>query len=488
MSGKLFIKQEWQEGKGELFSSVNPATSEVIWQGKSAEKTQVNQAVEAALKAFPAWTQLSVETRIPYLERFSEELKKARKELQETISKETGKPLWEADTEVGAMINKLSISLEAYKERCQEHAGATNAGYSITRHRAHGVIAIFGPFNLPGHLPNGHIIPALLAGNTVVFKPSELTPLVAEKVFECWEKAELPQGVIGLIQGGADTGKLLAQHRGIQGLFFTGSAKVGQELLKSFGTLPGKILALELGGNNPLVVHRVKDLNAAAYTIIQSAYITAGQRCTCARRLIMPRGKEGNEIVDALIAMCKTLKVGPYFDTPEPFMGPVVSNAAAKRILDSYQNLRDQGAKPLLHMQRIHNDLPFLSPGLLDVTPVQQRQDEEIFGPLLQLIWVNDFEEALLEANNTSYGLAAGLLCDDQDLHQQFLNTLRVGIMHWNRPLTGASSRAPFGGVGQSGNYRPSAFYAADYCAYPVASLEEKTVQFPKNISPGISL
>ncbi len=488
MNGRNFINGRWIEGLGRDFISKNPATSEIIWRGCSADNEQIHKAVYAAKSAFSNWSLLSLEKRIDYLERFCTVLKKNQLVLVKTISTETGKPLWESDAEVNSMINKLPISIKAYQDRCQERVEKLSNGISITRHRPQGVMGVLGPFNFPGHLPNGHIMPALLAGNTVIFKPSDLTPWVAEKIFACWEEAALPKGVINLIHGGKEVGQLLSTHVDLNGLMFTGSFKTGHELAKAFSEKSEKILALEMGGNNPLVVHEIRDLKAAALHVIQSAYITAGQRCTCARRLIVTKGSRGEAFIAELIKMLNTLKIGPYTDRPEPFMGPVISNTAANHIITAYDLLIHAGAKILKPLNKIYENLPFLSPGLLDVSALKVHVDEEIFGPLLQLIWVDDFEAAIIEANKTVYGLAAGLLCDKREHYEYFRQKIKAGVVNWNRPLTGASSSAPFGGLGHSGNHRPSAYYAADYCAYPVASLEENILKMPDNLPPGISM
>src|SRR3990167_8941296 len=174
-------------------------------------------------------------------------------------------------------------------------------GRAVLRHRGHGVMAVLGPYNLPGHLPNGHIIPALLAGNTVVFKPSALTSLVGQKLMEVWEKTNLPKGVLNLVQGGKETGIALAHHPDINGIYFTGSYETGKSLHQFFAGRPEVILALEMGGNNPLVVFNVQNLAAAVYLTIQSAFITSGQRCSCARRLIVANNKEGADFVKRLV-------------------------------------------------------------------------------------------------------------------------------------------------------------------------------------------
>ncbi len=478
------IDNQWRSGDGELLSSLNPATGEPIWSGQAADPEQVDAAVNAARMAFENWSGRSLPNRIALLEAFRAQLEARKPELAETISQETGKPYWETLTEVAAMIGKIAISISAYEERTGERRPA---GGVVLRHKPHGVVAVFGPYNFPGHLPNGHIVPALLAGNTVVFKPSELTPLVAQKTLECWLEAGLPKGVINLVQGAKDTGVALAGHEGIDGLFFTGSPATGQALHRQFAGQTGKILALELGGNNPLVVHGVKNPEAAAYNTIQSAFLSAGQRCTCARRLIVPEGAEGDALIQSLIRMMAGIQIGNYQQRPEPFMGPVVSNQAAEQLLQVQDELQALGGKVLVRMQRLQADKPFLSPGLMDVSAINQRPDREAFGPFLQLLRVADFETAIDEANRTRFGLSAGLFSDDKALFERFYQRIRAGIVNWNRPLTGASSGLPFGGIGDSGNHRASAYYAADYCAYPVATLETEQLDLPETSSPGLT-
>lgn len=481
-----FFSGRWQEGKGNAFSSHDPGTGNPVWEGKEATEADVHQAVMAAKKAFPAWATLSSEKRISFLQKFEDLLKEHKDDLAKTISSEMGKPKWESLTEVDAMIGKISLSIEAFKNRTSSSEKKSSDAKSVTRFKPHGVVAVFGPFNFPGHLANGHIVPALLAGNTVVFKPSELTPFVAQKTAELWEKTGLPDGVFNLIQGAISTGTGLSRHPDLNGLFFTGSSQTGLALHRLFAEHPEKILALEMGGNNPLIVWNVSDFKAAAYTTIQSAYLTSGQRCTCARRLILPQNAQGEKFLETLVQMISKIKVGYFLDTPEPFMGPVVSKAAAARILTAYNHLLESGGKSLVEMTLLKKGNTFLSPGLIDATGMKKRDDCEIFGPLLQVFWVKDFEEALKEANNTRYGLSAGILSDDKKDFEKFYAQIRAGIVNWNRQTTGAVSSAPFGGVGLSGNHRPSAYFAADYCSYPVATMEAEHLQMPEKILPGI--
>ncbi|OLY74734.1 N-succinylglutamate 5-semialdehyde dehydrogenase [Pseudomonas sp. ATCC PTA-122608] len=484
----LYIAGEWLVGQGEVFESLNPVTQQVVWSGNGATTEQVESAVQAARQAFPAWAKRSLEERLSVLEAFAANLKSRADELARCIGEETGKPLWESATEVTSMVNKVAISVQSYRERTGEKSGPLGDATAVLRHKPHGVVAVFGPYNFPGHLPNGHIVPALLAGNTVLFKPSELTPKVAELTVQCWIDAGLPAGVLNLLQGARETGIALAANPGIDGLFFTGSSRTGNHLHQQFAGRPDKILALEMGGNNPLVVDEVADVDAAVYTIIQSAFISAGQRCTCARRLLVPEGAWGDALLARLVAVSSTIEVGAFDQTPAPFMGSVISLGAAKALMDAQELLLANGAVALLEMTQPQAQAALLTPGIIDVTEVTDRADEELFGPLLQVIRYADFEAAIAEANNTQYGLAAGLLSDSEARYQQFWLESRAGIVNWNKQLTGAASSAPFGGVGASGNHRASAYYAADYCAYPVASLETPSLVLPATLTPGVTL
>jgi succinylglutamic semialdehyde dehydrogenase len=246
-------------------------------------------------------------------------------------------------------------------------------------------------------------------------------------------------------------------------------------LARALADRPDKILALEMGGNNPLIVHDAADIAAAVHHTIHSAFLTAGQRCTCARRLILTPGE--SSFVDLLVEKTREMRVGAFTDSPEPFMGPVISAAAAEKVLEAQARLQALGGRSLLEMKRLPASPAMLSPGIIDMTEVRQRPDEEIFGPLLQVIGVGDFDAAIAEANRTRFGLAAGLLCDRRDLYEQFYKGIRAGVVNWNRPTTGASGALPFGGVQLSGNYRPSGFWAADYCSYPVASIEVEALK-----------
>ncbi|MCL7931030.1 succinylglutamate-semialdehyde dehydrogenase [Halomonas llamarensis] len=482
------INGAWVTGAAEAFTKHDPVSGARLWQGGAASSEQVAGAVDAARGAFPDWARTPFAERQAQVERFVEVLKKRREDLAVAIASETGKPLWEARTEVGAMIGKVALSLKAYHERTGEREKDVGGAKAVLRHRPHGVMAVFGPYNFPGHLPNGHIVPALLAGNTVVFKPSDQTPLTADITLQCWREAGLPAGVINLVQGGVAVGQALAGNAGIDGLLFTGSAKVGGMLHQQFAGQPDKILALELGGNNPLVVKDVPDERATVLAILQSAFLSGGQRCTCARRLMVPQGDAGDRLIDALSdAIAKLHVAEPFEEDPAPFYSGLVSVAAAGGLLKAQESLEAMGGTVINRMQRLKDNTSLLSPALIDVTGLDV-PDEEHFGPLLKIHRYRDWDEALALANNTRYGLSAGLIGGDTADWDDFLLRIRAGIVNWNRQTTGASGDAPFGGVGDSGNHRPSAYYAADYCAYPVASMEAETLEMPDTLPPGVSL
>jgi succinylglutamic semialdehyde dehydrogenase len=449
--------------------STDPATGEVVWQGDPGDAAA---EVAAARAAFPDWAARPLSYRIETLRRFANVVRAREEEFAALISRETGKPFWEAKTEVAAVIGKVDISIDAYAERTPTKNKDQGAGNRIAvRHKPHGVLAVLGPYNFPAHLANGHIVPALLAGNAVVFKPSEKTPATGAMLVDCFREAGVPEGAIRLLVGAIDEGKALAGQDGIDGLLFTGSVRGGEALARQFAATPHKILALELGGNNPILAWRPEDVPAAAAIIAQSAFLSAGQRCTAARRLIVEDGR-GDELVERVAELADRIIVDAPFADPQPFMGPVIDCAAADHVQHQWLELMMSGGQPIRRLDRPYEERPYLTPAMIDVTEVRNRPDEEIFGPVLQVIRVKDFDAAIAEANNTRFGLAASLLGGSPAEYERFWAEVRAGVINWNKPTNGAPSSAPFGGIGLSGNHRPSAFYAADYCAYPVTSVE----------------
>lgn len=482
-----YINGLWVDEGSHIFASSNPATGKTIWQDKAASAELVAAAVAAARAAFSIWAALSYEARLGHLEAFKSLISSKQEELTRLIAEETGKALWDAKSEVAAVMAKLGFSVDAYAERTGIKSKASPVGNAVVRHKPHGVMAVYGPYNFPAHLPNGHIMPALLAGNTIVFKPSEQTPMVAEWMVKQWHEAGLPAGVLNLVQGERETGMALA-NAAVEGILFTGSSATGKAIHAQLAGRPEIVLALEMGGNNPLIVCEVSDIKAAVLETILSAFTGTGQRCTCARRLILPAWPGREDFVAQLVAATQALTIGAYDSEPAPFMGPLISQREAKRLLEAQVNLEALGGKPLLRMRQLQENLPFVTPAIIDMTGIPHAPDEEYFGPLLQLYRVDTADEAVQLANATRFGLSAAVLCDDHALFQSLSSKLHAGLVNWNRQTTGASGAGPFGGVGISGNHRPAGYYAADYCAYPVASVEAEKLALPAQLPPGITL
>lgn len=468
---RQLIGGTWSEGDAGALVTASPATGEQLAAGAMASSEQARSAVGAASDAFTAWRRTPYGERKAVIEAFAAIATERKDEMARLIAQETGKALWDAATEAGGIAGKAALAIASYEDRTPTKEKDGGALTLRIAHKPHGVMVVIGPFNFPGHLPNGQIIPALLAGNTVVFKPSEKTPLVGQRMAEWWIEAGLPAGCINLVQGGREIAEALIGDDRTAGVLFTGSVPAGRAIHQQLAGRPDVILALELGGNNPLIAWDVANADDAAQVIIRSAYITTGQRCTCARRLIVQDGEEGSRIVAAVASLLPRLTIGDPMAEPAPFMGPLVTADSARHALAAQDALIEGGARPIVRMEQLPLGDAFVSPGLIDVTDMAEDPDEEIFGPLLKVIRVRTFDEAIERANATRFGLAAALLSDDAGLWERFAEEIDAGIVNWNRQTTGASGAMPFGGPGLSGNHRPAGSYAADFCAWPMASM-----------------
>ncbi len=453
---------------GEIVS-FEPATGSEMWRGRIGDAEDV---IARARRAWPVWAAQPLSTRIELLRRFANEVRKEAEKLADTIARETGKPLWEARGEVDCVVDKVEASVRAYAERtAQRKLDSALNGTSAVRHKPHGVLAVISAYNMPALLPAAQIVPALIAGNVVVFKPSEKSPATGDLLTRCFHRAGISAAVVQVLFGGPEQGQTLALHDGIDGVLFTGSAHAGVSINRKLASNPGKLVVLELGGNNPVVVWDTPKIIDAAAIVVQSAFTSAGQRCSSARRLIV-KSTMYDAVITEVRRLTERLIVGAPFDAPTPFMGPVIDNAAADGLTESFVYLLSNGGRAIKHMARLRDDLPFVSPAIIDVTKIDERPDVELFGPLLQVIAVDDLDEAIAEANNTRFGLTASLIGGSPQEYNRFWANVRAGVVNWNRPTIGETPAAPFGGVGLSGNNRPGGYYAADSCAYPVASAE----------------
>lgn len=474
MSFDVYIDGLWEQGQGTYLKNICPSSGDIVWEGNAGTKSQVDRAILSAKDAFSSWKSLPQSQRNDILMAYSEALKARKEDIAKAISRDMGKPIWESRIEANAMAGKVVISIQALEERAGSRTATVAFGSTHLVHRPHGIMAVLGPFNFPGHLPNGHFVPALLAGNVCIFKPSEEAPSVAKVMADAFQDAGLPKGCFQVLQGGRETGKALLEAD-INGVLFTGSAETGLSFHRQFAGRPEVMLALEMGGNNPLIAWEPCDPKSAANQIFQSAFITSGQRCSCARRLILPNSTFSDQVIEEVRQLISSVKIGPWHDE-NVFMGPLVSENAAHKALVFQDTLIEKGAIPLSALKNDALGSAFVTPGMVDITNIKNVADEELFGPLLQIKRVDTFEEAIVAANNTKFGLAGGLLCDNKDYWEQAHQGMKAGILNWNRPTTGAASTLPFGGPGHSGNFRPGAYYAADYCAWPQASQRADSV------------
>ena len=449
--------------------SHEPATGAELWRGPIG---QVDDLVARARRAWPAWAAQPHVTRIELARRFANEVRREHDRLATLIARETGKPLWEARSEVEDVVARVEAAVRAYAERtAQRKLDSALQGTAALRHKPHGVMAVISPASAPASVPAAQIIPALIAGNVVIFKPSERAPATGELLVQCMHRAGIAATVVQMLVGGPEQGQELAVHAGVNGVLFTGAAHTGIALNRRLAADPGKLVALELGGNNPIVVWDTPKIVEAAVLVVQSAFSLAGQRCTAARRLIVQSSLADN-LLDEVRLLADRLIVGAPFDDPAPFMGPVIDNRTADGLTESFVYLLSNGGRAIKHLVRLDEAHPFLSPAIIDVTRMSERPDVELFGPLLQVVVVDEFEAAIAEANATRFGLCAALVGGGPQEYNRFWAQVRAGVINWNRPTYAHSIAAPLGGVGLSGNHRPAAYYSADSCAYPVASAE----------------
>ncbi len=464
-----------------VLRSFDPATGRPVWEGPAASAEDAHRAVERARGALADWAAVPYDERVALVRGYAEAVDRRRHELVDAICAETGKPRWEASTEVDAVIAKVEVSIAAHDDRTPDR----DLPGARLRHRPLGVLVVLGPFNLPAHLPNGQIVPALLAGDTVVWKPSELAPSVAGVLRAAWDDAGLPRHVLQIVHGGPGTGSALVAAD-IDGVAFIGSRRVGVAIHRALAGRPEVMVALEMGGNNPLVVADVPDLAGTIDLVARSAFLTTGQRCTCARRLIVVDGPDTDRLVDALVEVTRAIVVDAPDAEPEPFAGPLITPAAADRTRASVAALGARGARILVGPGDPRPGTGFVRPTLIAVDEPDLLPDEELFAPVLTLVRVPDPDTAAEVAAATRYGLAAGIVTASPELFETFARRIPAGIVNWNTPTTGASGRLPFGGVGWSGNHRPAGWTTADHVADPVVSSLRPRPEPPSAPLPGL--
>jgi len=448
-----------------------------------AGESEIDLAVARARAAQPAWRDAGEGARAKVLRRFAE-LGRARvEELARLIAREVGKALWDARAEAQLLAPKIEVTLDEGMRLVAEQRPA--AGLRATTH-PRGVLAVYGPFNFPSHLPLGHIAPALATGNTVVFKPSELAPAVGAWLASRWREAGLPDGTLELVQGGRETGSALARHPGLDGILFTGSYATGRALREATFDQPWKLLALEEGGSNPILVCGDADFELAVAETALSIAVTTGQRCSCARRLFVERAIF-EPFSERLARVLARVRIGPPLE-PGVFMGPLVSRGAHARFEAMRARAREAGGERILAVDP-RLPPPYTGPGLVRFDSIRQShpyQREENFGPEAALYPVADLDEAIAAANDSDYGLAASIFTRDRARYEHCVGRVRTGILNWNRGTVGASGRLPFGGGGRSGNDRPAGVTSTLYCVVPQAHMENEAGFDPQSLPPGL--
>lgn len=464
--------------------------SDIVMKVQSAN-ANVEEAVKAAKAAYREWSRWPMEKRKEIILNLKKIFAAKSEEMAILISRETGKPLWETKTEAGALTNKIDITLDqSLKRVANEHiANALPGVEGVVRYKSRGVMAVIGPFNFPAHLPNGHIIPALIMGNTVVYKPSEKTAAVGQFYAQCFHEAGFPAGVFNMVHGQIEVGKRLVQSDKVDGVLFTGSYEVGLKIKKDTLEHYWKILALEMGGKNSTVIWDDADLEKATYETLIGAYLSTGQRCACTSKVIVHR-KVRDRFLENFHENAKKITIGHW--SKPVFMGPLISRDSMEKYLRFQDIAKREGAESLMRGKSLELDTEgfFVTPSIHVIdqpNPNSMYEKNEIFGPNVAVYTVDDFDSAMDIVNMSGYGLVGALFTKSRELYEQALLDARVGLLNWNRTTNGASSRLPFGGMGKSGNDRPSANFAIDYCAVPVASLEDLTEFDRTKLMPTVS-
>lgn len=483
-----FVKSERSDGE---FKSISPGDLADTVSRLEYRHDHISRATTAARAAFPAWARLPAESRYKVLRKLKEVYIVHADQLAEMIARETGKPLWDSIGETKAMIAKIDVTIEHSMRLVKEErfANVLPGVEGVITHQARGVMAVLGPFNFPGHLPNGHIVPALATGNTVVFKPSELTPMVGQLMAQLFEKAEFPKGVFNVVYGEGETGKRLVADENVDGVLFTGSYETGLKIKQKTVDQYWKLLALEMGGKNATIVWDDADLNKAIYESTIGAFMSTGQRCSCTSRIIVHESI-ADKFIDKFYETAKKLTIGHWKENP--FMGPLINAAAVEKYVRFQEIASREGAERLMRGKAldISHKGYYVTPSICVVDRFREDsvyQKTEIFGPNVAIYRTSDFDEALKINSSTGFGLVTSVFTKKRALYEETLYRGRSGLVNWNRTTNGASSKLPFGGLGKSGNDRPAADSAVQYCTVPVASLEDPTPFDMKAAPPGLS-
>ncbi|MDH4468272.1 MAG: aldehyde dehydrogenase family protein [Bacteriovoracaceae bacterium] len=484
MKNKFELKGNFYNGRyhslqgDKKIVKMNPsAFNEILWE-MPVDHSHGIKIMESAVSGYQLWRKVPLEKRIEALLRYKAALIKREDEMTEALALETGKPLWEARQEAKGLAAKVDVTISDSLPRVADKTidQIMPGTKGSTLHRPIGPSLVIGPFNFPCHLANGQIVNALIAGNSIIFKPSEKTAFSPQLMMDALVEAEFPVGVVNLLQGdGAAVAQILSDKR-IKGVFFTGSREVGKKILQATHLDLGKMVALELGGKNTTIVDKDVPLEYVVSELLSACFLTAGQRCT-STSLVVVHQKIYGDLLDLLRTWTKKIIIGAPHQNPTPFMGPLIDENAVQLYQNYIDLAKEQGAKEWLPMQNLCKEKLgyFSSPSILTYEGTWQNKSfigKEIFAPNTLVIPFHKEEEAIAIANSTEYGLAAAVFSQDSHFIQHCLMDIDAGVINVNKSTVGASGRLPFGGLKESGNYRPAAVSMIDSCVHAISSLQ----------------
>ncbi|HEX4449755.1 MAG TPA: aldehyde dehydrogenase family protein [Kofleriaceae bacterium] len=465
-----FIGGQFVPPSGRALVSRNPAADGAVVLETGFTIEAVRHAAQAAASAQPAWAALSAAQRWAHLEKFKAAIAAKAGPLADAIVVETGKLRGEAKTEIQTLVNRFELVKAAMAADLKP--GAVGPGESL-RYQPLGVVGVIGPFNFPLHLCHAHVVPALAAGNTVVIKPSDITPLCGQRYAEAALAAELPAGVINVVAGTGEVGAAMIAEPLLHGLCFTGSWAVGQKILEAATHRPELLIALEMGGKNACVILDDAALRQAVHEVAVSGYLSAGQRCTGAERVLVHRAL-ADRFCDALATVVRSLEFGNP-ESPASFAGPLATSAALEKVDRALAAAKAGGAEAIVAGARLPGgsyrsaSLHRLPDG---VHHVAGYTDVEIFGPDLCVEVVDNDDEAAAVLEQSPYGFVHSVFTASDARFDKLAARIKSGMLNRNRSTNMASPKLPFGGVGKSGNYRPAGAWAHRNVVYPVAVLE----------------
>jgi len=463
---KNFIDGRWVDSvSGNAFEDVDPANGELIATATKSTVADIDKAVEAAKRAADSWRLYPAPKRGEILYRAAEIMLERKDELAREMTREMGKVLGEARGDVQEGIDMTYyIAGEGRRQFGDVVPAELPNKWAMSMRHPHGVVAAITPWNFPFAIPTWKIMPALILGNTVVFKPASATPMLAVRLVEILEAAGLPKGVLNLVLGsGGDLGDHLVQHPAVDLVSFTGSSDTGAHISEIAGRLLKRVTA-ELGGKNAIVVLDDADVDLALEGIVWSAFGTSGQRCTAASRVIVNKGV-ANDVIDKLVSRAKKMKMGHGLDAGTD-LGPVVSKAAQDKVA-SYMPIAEKEGATIAAGGRIPTE-GALAKGffheptvLIDVKPNMRVAQEEIFGPVTSVIEVNSIDEAIKVLNSTKYGLSCSVYTKNINNAFRFMRDAETGLVYVNAGTIGAEIQLPFGGMKSTGNGHREAGRAA---------------------------